>query len=605
MGEPQFNPFTVVSPEKLTADQVMELFVEMPSELNQVMDAGHMMIVGARGAGKSMIFRYLLPDVQTRLCDGKYKQIPFLAFHIPIKNAQLHLPELAQLDNAHAAALINEHFLVLYCLIIVLKDIMEVECCNLDELPQKDLETFVNNCFLDGLFACGCNTEIKYEGQSGDAIFGLMYRYALRLHSDFLRFVVGTKPGMSGGDIHYDLPLLSYHMFLIPFLRGCIKLLGLGGKNVYLLMDDADNLSITQTKILNTWLSSRTAPEISLKVASQIGKYKTYLNVNGVFVEAPHDYQELNLFGYYTKDYSRYIKHVREIATRRLSMAGINVTAEDFFEECKEQEMAIKGLVDEIRNTGKCDGRICRPNEANEYARANYIRSLGENKNVRSSYRYAGFNQLAWLSSGVIRYFLDAAATMFDLVVHGDGGDGESGKQEQHRAQMIPFMIQDFVIRARAEDRMFFQFAKLSIGTEGAYAPTIVAQLQNLVRSLGETFHNRLVSSMNERRVFSIALSRMPTSRVRDVLDFGVETGYLHGGAIGNKSGSGKTWLYGLNKSLAPHFGLDPIGVAGYISVTNESLMEAINSGKPIRESNIDETQMELFPVEMVLETRS
>ena len=53
---------------------------------------------------------------------------------------------------------------MLYCLIIVLKDIMEVECCNLDELPQKDLETFVNNCFLDGLFACGCNTEIKYEG---------------------------------------------------------------------------------------------------------------------------------------------------------------------------------------------------------------------------------------------------------------------------------------------------------------------------------------------------------------------------------------------------------------------------------------------------------
>lgn len=211
MGEPQFNPFTVVSPEKLTADQVMKLFVEMPSELNQVMDPGHMMIVGARGAGKSMIFRYLLPDVQTRLCDGKYKQIPFLAFHIPIKNAQLHLPELAQLDNAHAAALINEHFLVLYCLIIVLKDITEVEWCNLDELSQKDLEMFVNNCFLDGLFACGCNAEIKYEGQSGGAIFGLMYRYALRLHSDFLRFVVGTKPGMSGGDIHYDLPLLSYH----------------------------------------------------------------------------------------------------------------------------------------------------------------------------------------------------------------------------------------------------------------------------------------------------------------------------------------------------------------------------------------------------------
>lgn len=605
MGEPQFNPFTVVSPEKLKADQVLKLFVEMPSELNQVKDPGHMMIVGARGAGKSMIFRYLLPDVQTLLFDGKYNQIPFLAFHIPIKNAQLHLPELAQLDNAHAAVLINEHFLVLYCLIIVLKDIIEGEWCNLDGLPQKDLKAFVNNCFLDGLFACGCDDEIKYEGQSGGVVFRLMYKYALRLHSDFLRFVVGTKPGMRGGDIRYDLPLLSYHMFLIPFLRGCIKLLGLTGKNIYLLIDDADNLSITQTKILNTWLSSRTAPEISLKVASQIGKYKTYLNVNGVFVEAPHDYHELNLFGHYTKDYSRYIKHIKEIVGKRLFMAGINVTAETFFEECKDQELAITRLADEIRNTGKCDGRTCRPNEANEYARANYIRALGENKNARSSYRYAGFNQLAWLSSGVIRYFLDAAATMFDLAVRGDVVEDESGRSGQFRGRLIPFEVQDFVIKARAEDRMFFQFAKLSIGSEGAYAPMIVAQLQNLVRSLGETFHNRLVSNMNERRVFSVALSRTPTPKVRSVLDFGVETGYLHGGAIGNKSGSGKTWLYGLNKSLAPHFGLDPIGVAGYISVTNESLIEAINSGKPIRESNIDETQMELFPVEMVLETRS
>ena len=57
------NPFTIISPEDLNAELAHQLFVEVYSDFPQVKNAGHSMIVGARGSGKSMIFRCLLPDV--------------------------------------------------------------------------------------------------------------------------------------------------------------------------------------------------------------------------------------------------------------------------------------------------------------------------------------------------------------------------------------------------------------------------------------------------------------------------------------------------------------------------------------------------------------
>lgn len=51
------NPFTFTSPEELDATQAEQLFVETFTDFPQVKLPGHSMIVGARGSGKSMMFR--------------------------------------------------------------------------------------------------------------------------------------------------------------------------------------------------------------------------------------------------------------------------------------------------------------------------------------------------------------------------------------------------------------------------------------------------------------------------------------------------------------------------------------------------------------------
>ena len=47
------------------------------------------------------------------------------------------------------------------------------------------------------------------------------------------------------------------------------------------------------------------------------------------------------------------------------------------------------------------------------YARPDFIRSLGGTSKSRSTYNYAGFERLAHISSGLIRYFLEPAAVMY------------------------------------------------------------------------------------------------------------------------------------------------------------------------------------------------
>ena len=44
---------------------------------------------------------------------------------------------------------------------------------------------------------------------------------------------------------------------------------------IYLLLDDADNLNETQTRILNSWVFCRTSSDVSLKISTQLN-YKTF-----------------------------------------------------------------------------------------------------------------------------------------------------------------------------------------------------------------------------------------------------------------------------------------------------------------------------------------
>src|SRR4051794_18022658 len=87
------NPFKVLTPEDMDAKDVHALFVDPFTDFNKIRDPGHTIVNGPRGCGKSMIFRFLLPDCQCLALKRPLHDLPFLAFMVSIKNTGPALTE--------------------------------------------------------------------------------------------------------------------------------------------------------------------------------------------------------------------------------------------------------------------------------------------------------------------------------------------------------------------------------------------------------------------------------------------------------------------------------------------------------------------------------
>lgn len=590
------NPFANISPEDLDAVQADQLFVELNSDYPEIIREGNTLIMGARGCGKSMMIRCSLPDVLMIRKKKYFDELPYLAFCVPIEKTSLNLQELHSLNHQHAPYMLNEHFMVAHVLMHIFLQLSKIDYRE-NSFNSKEYNKFVEEILKRKLKSAGFYGELDIRYDNPNVFFGDLYYFMDSIVDKFVQYLAGLL-GIREKDYSYNLPILSFTRFLVPILKEIVKLSGFPkNKPIFIYIDDADNLSKIQTKILNTWLASRTQPQISLKISSQIGLYKTFVTSNGVLVESPHDYQQVDISYLRTTKTSTFYDKAVDILQRRLSIAGINVKVKDFFPYDEEQEKRIKQEEKKIRENYKENGRGYRENDdVRRYAIPNYIRDLGGKRKSRYTYKYAGVDNIIHLSSGIIRYLLDAAAKMYDEAIK-DKSDGFSPMQ-------ISPQIQNMVMRDKADMYLFKELRKgntseedeLSIATTNA-PDNLIDKLANLINAMGKTFHEILISDRAERKVFSIALSNTPDEEIRQVFDLGVRLGFFHVSYIGNKEGNGRTYLYVLNRCFAPIFTLDPTGFQGYLFMTNVDLKRAIADGKKLRnilEDNEDVKQLTL-----------
>ncbi|MBD5131313.1 MAG: hypothetical protein HDT28_01770 [Clostridiales bacterium] len=613
------NPFAIVSPEELTAQQADQLFVEMHSDYPEITRQGNTLVTGARGCGKSMLIRCSLPDFLMVRRKIKFSQLPYLALNVSIKKTAIDIQELHKLDNQHIPFLINEHFLtlhvVMHSLLCLTKVTFETE-----KYSQSSYKYFFENVYVKYLKAAGCKDIPEVDYTTPNSFFMALFDHMNLMSYNFMPYL-NRLYSNKGADLTYSLPLLSFSRFIVPVYKALIELPGFpNNKPILIFIDDADNLSEIQTRILNSWLASRTQPTISLKVFSQIGLYKSYLTSSGVLVESPHDYQEVNISSIYTTKFRNpeYYNKVLQILIRRLQLSGyaeqielnnkeaIELTLKNFFPSYKKQEEGIKQEEERIRAAyKKTNGRGYRENDdVRRYAIPNYIRGLGGLSKSRSTYQYAGLENIIHLSSGIIRYLLDSVAKMYDTAAK-RSPDVSSG----NRVEFIPSNIQDEVMRAKADFYLFTELRKNEKNDDSSVISTtenpisLTDKLANLINAMGKTFQEILLSGNNddplsgraERKVFSIALSNpeRTSQELKQVFKLGVRLGFLHESFIGNKEGNGRTYLYILNRCFAPIFTLDPTGFQGYLFMTNEDLTTAIHKGNRLRKINNTDSDLE------------
>ena len=533
------------------------------------------MLNGPRGSGKSMMFRYLESDCQCIATKRALSQLDFFAILISIKNTELNLTELRTLAGRGANAILNEHFLTMY---VASKVFAYVADLSIDsaEMHRDDVVKFVKNVVSERLIRCGLKRDMVLAGEfeTSSLAFRAVGELFDRLYQDVGQYIKRLFPGTTAS--LYDGPLCGYLDFLHPVLRAMRMLPFMPDGPVYLLMDDADTLSTVQTKVLNSWVGTRTSDDVSIKISTQM-RYKTFSKVAGGTIETPHDYSEVNIADLYTTKRGKYLDRVREIVAKRLELAGVDVPPEEFFPPATEQERRVKRIEEEIRRGEHVvSGRGYRvSDDVLRYARPIYIKSLAGSRKASSKYSYAGFEQLVHISSGLIRYFLEPAALMFS----------EQMSRSEGAVRRIDPGIQNEEIRQMSTLLMTSEFDKIAEdeGLEEDSAATVGPEfferkrfLRNLIQTLGGTFRQKLISDDAERRIFSVAISDEPKDDVIGIFELGVKHGYFQKSTIGNKEGTGRTTLYILTRRVAPYFGLDPSGFAGYLFVTCARLQEGL-----------------------------
>lgn len=619
------NPFSIVSPEELTAEQADQLFVEVHSDYPEIIRQGNMLITGARGCGKSMLIRCSLPDFLMVRNHLTFSELPYLALNVSIKKTDLNIADLQKLDNIHMPYLVNEHIMVLHVLLHTFLNLSKVSF-ETEKFDRAAYESFVISTYQRYLTLSGCEEKVNVDCTSPNTFFLSLYEHLENQSYNFFRYIAALTD-KDAIDYSYHMPLLSFTRFIVPVFKKMIELPGFpNGKPILLFIDDADNLSEIQTRILNAWIASRTQPTISLKVFAQIGLYKTYLTSAGVLVESPHDYQELNISSKYTTKSNsdstdNYYNKVIYVLYRRLKKAGYapDIDYENFnsveeyiksvFPTYEKQEEGILQEIELIKKEYSKRGRGYRESDdIRRYAVPNYIRRLGGSSKSRSTYRYAGIECIVHLSSGIIRYLLDSVAKMFDATTK------STLSFEKVNPLVIETDVQNTVLRAKADFYLFKELPKSNditntLSSNLSIKQSTTEKLANLINAMGKTFQEILLSGnpddpfsgRSERKVFSIALSNPEntSTELKEVFRLGVRLGFLHESFIGNKEGNGRTYLYIMNRCFSPIFTLDPSGFQGYLFMRNEDLETAIHTGKKLRNIDTNETdeihQLSLF----------
>src|ERR1051325_7381246 len=412
------NPFWVQTPEDIEAEQALRLFVDIFTDFPAIESPAHTFVHGPRGSGKSMMFRMMQPDCARARKNCDLTDLPYLAIYVPIKRTEITQTELAYLHEHPARYVFNEHLLCLYFAGKIFEDLASPKIdYGVVNFSESQFDDWAGHHLLKQLGVDALASEqVEARGSSSHRIkrrFSAMHQ-ALQNHWTTVEALIRGIPLSTEPLLKYRGPLFAYHNFLLPLVESVRELPFLPKAQIFLLVDDADNFSRTQTEIFNSWIATRTTGIACIKASTTQLRYKTHVTYGGQRIEAPHDYHDVDVSVLYTTRREHYLNRLSLIVQNRLDLAGLPADPVQFFPEDSKQTLAVEKIARELREAAESGGGSGhRPrDDANRYARPEFIRRLGGQRKSTPTYSYSGFEQLAHISSGVIRWFLEPASQL-------------------------------------------------------------------------------------------------------------------------------------------------------------------------------------------------
>ncbi len=576
------NPFSGKKPDEMSPSFVAKYFVDTHTDFQKILDPGNSFINGARGTGKSMLLRSLEMTVATERENlTNIHNLDYVGIHVPLRKEDFGITELSNMVGSEGSA-IGEHLLTMSITYHLLRNLIEstpkLDSTKLDEFCETFSELYET-----------CGGEINPPKRLLKAPEEKLHHLQKICERSNTKIRLHTKRASLNRETQaYNGALCGLRDFFLPLIEESKFINYLPNKPFFLMLDDADNLPISMQKIINSWISMRIYPRICLKVSTQLA-YATFRTLDNRRIESPHDFNSIDVGSVYTNTNDRYAKRVEEIVQKRLDLADINATPRDFFPINTKQKLRLEEIKQEIRNnfdsnknTTERTGSSRASDEVSRYSVPKLMRELHKSKSSHT-FSYAGYDSLVNLSSGIIRWFLEPAAQMFDEV---------HSASESNAVETIPVSVQDRII-----DQWSKEFADELVLPDGdddfdisddlddaslhqIHSSDLLHKLHNLVSALGLFFRNRILDeSASEQRAFSVVVRQQISKELQAVLSLGIRLGYLQRADNSAKElNATRRPRYILARRLGPNFKLDISGYAAHLSVTAEQLEQAIKS---------------------------
>ena len=280
-----------------------------------------------------MLFRILQPDCQKRLYPGRKRE--FLSIYFAVRDSDLMVEELELIQGHRQKSALSESHLTL----LVVRQLFVALGKTVEVVPPDYRGPLVE------LAVERVRTAFEFSEVEAPTIDQGEFEAAVMRIVDILdvetgRLVNHVQRQLYGPEEGYNGPLFFFDNLLAPLADFFLESVGL---RLFVLIDDGDDLPMSHTVVLNSWIARR-RNSVVFKVSTMYA-YKTFETRSSSRIQQPHDFIQYDIATRFLEDRSEdYIGLVREICVKRLRQSGVvdengeEVSPDDFFPEDVEQK---------------------------------------------------------------------------------------------------------------------------------------------------------------------------------------------------------------------------------------------------------------------------
>jgi len=549
------NPFESVNADGLDYEDIPHLFVGEYTNFNIINKHFETLLEGQRGTGKTMVLRYIAFESQIREWTDKHRRKAldffstpgnFIGIYCRLEQGVFDKADLDAVDSESRKDRLFEHRLVLHCLASTLATLQTIfaykpiQSANLQRLKTR-LRLILNEPKLED-----CQDWQESLAFANDTININVLEEDLHLGS------------LSDSTPTAFNPYLTLSGQFVPFLELLKEILDLKCP-FFLLLDDFDVLRASQQMCVFRAASARKHNLICFKYGiMSLGK-KAVLSGTGRTYREGSDYNRVS-FDWTRKGWHNNYKRVCELITearldnKRWPKRPFN----GFFDQWSHGEK----LKDEIKKVMQREWQKLpsskKPktfsNYWTKYGHARFFQYLKEKK---IPYRYAGYQDIIDVSSGIIRQYLEICKEIVSKAL--------AERWAPRLKRPISPEIQNDEIR-RYSQNMMHELSQTAGSTDALLSGDITItskQMVTLIESLCDLFYYRLHSEVREPEVFTFSIRDTldANQHAKLLLDVAVRESILHqrdDPYPPKTSGGPPLPTYMLNRRLIPRRDLSP-----------------------------------------------